>query len=356
MMEYIDNPALQALGWPKAGTLQQLRWQTLLTQYPLAYPGRVIAQHRDCYQVATATQFSMQAQAPSAWRQPHYRAQKRATTGDWVLLEGTQIVSLLPRYTALCRAAAGEHYQQQVIAANIDTVFILCGLDGDFNLRRIERYLLLLSQSGITPVIVLTKADQCEKATALAQTVSAELGVAAHAVNTLDSRSVSVLEPWLQPGMSVALVGSSGAGKSSLCNTLLGEVRMKTARVRQRDARGRHTTTHRALWLLPTGACLIDTPGMRELKPTGDEALENGGFADIEALAQRCRFTDCTHHNEPGCAVRAALESGELSVDHLHHYLKLQQEVTTARSRYTAQLKGSPGRNIRNRKNSARRF
>jgi len=346
MMKRFDYPALRALGWPEAHIVLPASWLGLLPQYPHAQLGRISTQHRNRYEVAISLHTQVQATAPPQWRQPHFPAQERATTGDWVLLENEQIVALLPRRTALCRAGAGEQYRQQIIAANIDTVFILCGLDADFNPRRIERYLLLTSRSGITSVVVLSKADTVDKAVIASaiNTLGDELGIPVLAINTLEVNSVSVLNEWLQPGCTVALVGSSGAGKSSLCNTLLGQVRMKTGSVRQSDARGRHTTTYRALLPLPSGACLIDTPGMRELKPTGAERLSEGGFADIQLLENQCRFNDCQHQHEPGCAIQAALQQGELSAKHLQHYLKLREEIAAASIRHTQQKQPRPGK------------
>ncbi len=253
-----------------------------------------------------------------------------------MLVEGeaarARIVALLPRYSLIKRAAAGEHYRQQLIAANIDTAFVVTGLDADFNPRRIERYLLLLKGSGVTPVVVLTKQDIAEDAPAalMALTALAEQGVAVMKVNAKDAQSVAVLAPWLGGGCTVALVGSSGAGKSTLGNTLLGEARMKTGAVRAHDARGRHTTTHRTLFSLPQGGCLIDTPGMRELKPTGEERLDSAAFADIEQLARACRFRDCRHQHEPGCAVCAAIDAGQLDAARLGNYRKLAGELAEA--------------------------
>ena len=214
-----------------------------------------------------------------------------------MLIEGQpadepKVVALLPRRTAIKRGAAGEHYKQQVIAANIDTVFIVCGLDADFNPRRIERYLLLV-RGGAEPVVVLTKVDLAggldgpgvgEARATLAELAAQDIAVLV--VNAKDRDSVAGLHRWLGPGQTAVLVGSSGAGKSTLTNTLLGIEKMKTGEVRESDARGRHTTTHRALIPLPSGACLIDTPGMRELKPTGEEDLAEGGFADVEAACR----------------------------------------------------------------------
>ncbi|MDQ2972328.1 MAG: ribosome small subunit-dependent GTPase A, partial [Pseudomonadota bacterium] len=256
---------------------------------------------------------------------------ERPVVGDFVEIEQSappKITRVLPRRGALTRAAAGERYVRQIIATNIDVVFVLTGLDHDFNPARIERYLALIEGSGAQPVIVLTKADKLESsacADALAQLASRlPDAVPMHAINAKDPASVVVLNPYLASGISAVLVGSSGAGKSTLTNTLLGEARMATAATRASDGRGRHTTSYRALLLLPSGACLIDTPGMRELKLTGEENLEV--FADIDALVTQCRFADCGHGNEPDCAVRAALDSGELDPARWRHYLKLRGE------------------------------
>lgn len=293
-------------------------------------------QHRSGYVVADGSAQCYPADSLPEWQRRHCDPLQRPTVGDWVLVEGeaarARIVALLPRYSLIKRAAAGEHYRQQLIAANIDTAFVVTGLDADFNPRRIERYLLLLKGSGVTPVVVLTKQDIAEDAPAalMALTALAEQGVAVMKVNAKDAQSVAVLAPWLGGGCTVALVGSSGAGKSTLGNTLLGEARMKTGAVRAHDARGRHTTTHRTLFSLPQGGCLIDTPGMRELKPTGEERLDSAAFADIEQLARACRFRDCRHQHEPGCAVCAAIDAGQLDAARLGNYRKLAGELAEA--------------------------
>ena len=339
------NP-LQAIGWRSPADPQ---WARLLAAHPQARPARVIEQHRSGYVVAEGPGEGHTAESPPDWqRAPNYRkgglaSEDRAAVGDWVLIEGegarSRIVALLPRRTAIKRAAAGEHYKQQVIAANVDTVFVVCGLDADFNPRRIERYLLLVQGSGSTPVVVLTKADRADDARSAVAALAdiAAQSVPVLAVNAKDAASVAALAPWLQAGMTAVLVGSSGAGKSTLTNTLLGSDRMKTAAVRDSDARGRHTTTHRALIPLPSGACLIDTPGMRELKPTGEEDVAEN-FNDIEALSAQCRFRDCRHEREPGCAVRAAIEQGTLDPARYAHYLKLRDEVAGAASKLATRL------------------
>ena len=316
--------------------------------HPRSRPARVLEQHRSGYVAADGSGPGIAVESLPDWQRPRFPPEQRAAVGDWVLLEGSRIVALLPRTSLVKRAAAGEHYRQQPIAANVDVVLVVTGLDADFNPRRIERYLLLVRGAGVQPVVVLTKADRPGTDPAAARAALAEIvaqGVPVVAVNACDPDSVAALAPWLRPGVTAALVGSSGAGKSTLTNTLLGEARMKTAAVRERDSRGRHTTTWRTLIPLPTGACLIDTPGMRELKPTGEENLAEGGFADIEELAARCRFRDCCHASEPGCAVRAALEAGLLDGRRLQNYLKLRDEVTAAADKLAQRrASGPPGR------------
>lgn len=341
-----DFAALRVIGWPWEGAPDDPAWREAMAAHPQARPARVVEQHRSGYIVADGPSegFAVESlpewQRPSGYRKGSSSQDQRAAVGDWVLLDGKRIVALLPRRTAIKRGAAGEHYKQQVIAANIDTVLVVSGLDGDFNPRRIERYLLLVHGGGAQPVIVLTKADR--NGSDVQAAIDALAGIAgdvpAFAVNAKDRDSVAVLDPWLQAGMTAVLVGSSGAGKSTLTNTLLGVEKMKTAGVRESDARGRHTTTHRALIPLPSGACLIDTPGMRELKPTGEEDLAEGGFADIEALAEQCRFRDCRHDREPGCAVRAAIEAGTLDPQRLANYFKLRDEVAGAADRLATRL------------------
>ncbi len=336
---------LRTIGWPWPGTPDAPAWRELMAAHPEARPARVVEQHRSGYIVAEGPGPGFAAESPPEWqRAPGYRkgstaAEDRAAVGDWVLLHNTSIVAMLPRYSAIKRAAAGEHYKQQVIAANVDVVFVVCGLDADFNPRRIERYLLLVQGSGATPVVVLTKADKAAAGeghdvdAALAELADiATQGVAIVVLNAKDRDRVAALDRWLPAGRTAVLVGSSGAGKSTLTNSLLGVERMKTAEVRASDERGRHTTTHRALIPLPGGACLIDTPGMRELKPTGEEAVVES-FTDIEALAEQCRFRDCKHEREPGCAVRAAIAEGSIAADRYAHYLKLRDEVAGAASK-----------------------
>ena len=315
---------------------------------------RVIAQHRNGYRVHDgSTEFAAQP-APRFLRRDVDPAERPAV-GDFVVLAAAMpptIEEILPRRSLLERAAAGERHRRQIIAANVDTVFVLMGLDGDFNTRRIERYLVLIEGSGAQPVIVLTKIDKVENAASAP--MRAELHAAIPqaetlAINAKDAASVAPLLKYLQTGDTAVLVGSSGAGKSTLTNTLLGVERHATAAVRGHDSRGRHTTTHRALVQLPSGGCLIDTPGMREIKFTGDEEIGAANFADIESLALDCRFGDCGHGNEPGCAVRAALESGELDPSRWQAWLKLRDELIAAGDALEAQLKRKSAARVANK-------
>jgi ribosome biogenesis GTPase len=258
----------------------------------------------------------------------------RPGVGDWVVVEsGTPLTlkRLLPRRNIVRRAAAGEHFKEQLLAANLDLVVVVMGLDGDYNPRRLERYLALIAASGVPGLVVLSKADRCENADErLAEIHELAGDVPVLAINGKDPAAVATIAQRLGPGSTAVLLGSSGAGKSTLTNTLMGEVKQKTGDVRANDSRGRHTTTVRSLLKLPGGGCLIDSPGMRELKLTGEENLEEEQFADIEALAAQCRFNDCQHDAEPGCAVIAAIDSGELDADRYAHFCKLAGERDAA--------------------------
>ena len=330
MLAHPDDLArLRAIGWPDDPAAREA-----LAAAGGARLARVVGQHRTAYEVMLGPdEDPRRVQSPPAWSRPRFPPEQRAAVGDWVTLDADarQIEALLPRRSVLKRGAAGEHYRQQLIAANVDHVLVVVGLDQDFNPRRIERYLVVVRASGADPVLVLTKADQCgivEDCVALLDEVQAG-GVPVFPVNAKDAGSLLALHPFLGPGRTVVLVGSSGAGKSTLTNTLLGREKMKTKAVRSNDSRGRHTTTFRVLSPLPQGGCLIDTPGMRELKLSGDEDVQES-FEDIEALAADCKFRDCSHGSEPGCAVVAAIEDGSLDEARYLSYAKLRDERDAA--------------------------
>ncbi len=251
------------------------------------------------------------------------------TVGDWVRVrpcgEFSIIEELEPRKTAFIRKAAGRAHAAQCVAANVDLCFVVCGLDGDFNPRRVERYLVLARESGARPVVVLNKSDVCaDVERALADVGSVTGGAPVEVLSALES--IDALKVYLQPGMTAVLLGSSGAGKSTIANALSGNS-LRTGAVRESDSRGRHTTTAGMLMPAFHGAWLIDTPGTRELGLVAGEATLDSGFPEIASAALLCRFTDCRHEAEPGCAVREALEAGRIPADRWASYVKLRREV-----------------------------
>ncbi len=254
-------------------------------------------------------------------------------TGDWVAArlvapEQAIVEAVLPRVSCFARRAAGTREIQQPIAANIDLVFLVCGLDGDFNLRRLERYLALAAESGAAAAVVLNKLDLCDNPELqLAQATAVAGRVPVVAVSARRSDGFDRISEYLRPGRTVALLGSSGAGKTTIINRLLGEDRFQTAEVRESDSRGRHTTTRRELVPLPGGGALIDTPGMRELRLWAGQDTVESVFEEIAALAQECRYRDCSHEHEEGCAVAAALVAGGLDPGRWASYLKLRREA-----------------------------
>jgi ribosome biogenesis GTPase / thiamine phosphate phosphatase len=307
--------------------------------------GRVIIQQRGLYRLATA---GGEVGAEISGRLARdAEAGGYPAAGDWVAADppaggGPAIIQhVLPRRTAFVRKASGGG-GVQVVAANVDVAFLVASLNADLNPRRLERYLAAAWQSGAAPVVLLTKADLCaDVEAAVAEIRSLAVGAPVCAISSVTGEGLEALNAWLTPGRTAVLVGSSGAGKSTLANALLGAERMVTKAIREDDARGRHTTSHRELILLPGGGLLLDTPGMRELGLwDSDEGLA-ATFEDIEALAAACKFGDCSHSNEPGCAVRAALEAGELAQDRWRSFQKLGRELAFLESREDPALRAA---------------
>jgi ribosome biogenesis GTPase len=284
-------------------------------------PMRVIEVHRETVIVADGEgEFA-------AHVLPALRRESPLAVGDWVAGERDAygdcwVHARMPPLTQLIRR--NSEGQPQPLVSNVDTALLVMGLDGDFNLRRLERYLAMVRPAGLWPVVVLTKADLCGEVDERRAEVTARIGarVDVHAVNCLDCASATPLVPYLGAGQTLVLLGSSGAGKSTLTNALLGRDVQSTGAVRADDSRGRHTTTVRSLHRLPDGACVIDTPGLRGLAPDIDEAALMASFDDISALSEQCRFRDCTHADEPGCAVRAGV-----APDRLGNYQKMLRDI-----------------------------
>lgn len=319
-------------------TLEQLGWNDSLAQAFAPYRGsdyavgRVAAAHRGGYTLYLE-QGECAADITGKLRHQAIASVDLPAVGDWVVIQPHRsdhatIHHILPRKSKFSRKFPGATTTEQIIATNVDTAFLISGLDHDFNLSRIERYLLLTWESGANPVVVLNKADLCEDVSVYLNQVEAIApGVPIIALSALHHHGLDPLQPYCQPGQTVALLGSSGVGKSTLTNQLLGAEIQTVQSVRQGDDRGQHTTTHRELLILPTGGLIIDTPGMRELQVWTSEDRLQDTFADIEVWAEQCRFRDCQHDREPGCRVQQAIAQGILAPRRFANYQKLQREL-----------------------------
>lgn len=295
------------------------------------WPARVVAQHRGLWHVVGEEREA--AASPTGRFRHNADDGDLPAVGDWVGCvspphDGEARIDLvLNRRSSFRRRAPGSRPGAQIMAANVDTLFVATSLNGDLNPRRLERYVAMGRESGAEPVVLLTKADLVPDPTAAVARLEAELRVRIIALSSQTGEGVDSLAPWFEPGRTLALVGSSGVGKSTLLNRLAGAELMATREIREDDARGRHTTTHRELFLLSSGALLLDTPGMRELGLwDADEGVDET-FAEIVELAGRCRFADCSHRLEPGCAVRAAVSAGRLDATRLKSYRRLAHEL-----------------------------
>jgi len=308
------------------------------------FPGRVALEERGVYRLYTE-QGELNARVRGKLRFESAGPADFPAVGDWVSANRrendrlVQIHAVLPRRGRFSRKSAGANTEEQVVAANVDTVFLVQGLDHDFNLRRIERYLVAAYESNASPVVVLNKSDLCaDVSSKIAEAESVAQGTPIHAISSVTGEGVEALNQYILPGVTVAFLGSSGVGKSTLINRIVGEELQRTADVRSHDSRGRHTTTHRELFVLETGGLLIDTPGMRELQLWDAGGSLGEAFSDVESIAAECYFSNCRHQNEPGCAVREALSQGTLDADRYENYIKLERELEYLDSRMDARL------------------
>lgn len=322
------HPDLVEYGWDEV-------WESNLPQLDLsqAFPARVISEHRDRYWVHSETK-DYSARVSGKIKHQATMPDDFPAVGDWVVIKpqgeesGAVIQAILPRRSKFSRKTVGKRTEEQVIAANLDMVWIISSFDFDLNPARLERYITLVVESGAKPVLLLTKADLSETPQTIISDLMVRLvDVPVYAVSVVEPQGIDALRHFLEEGTTIALLGSSGVGKSTLINHLAGSDVMHTAPVREKDGKGRHTTTHRELILLPGGGLLLDTPGMREIQLWGPEEALEKGFADIEKIAEGCRFSDCSHGAEPGCAVHEALEKGKIPQDRIDNYKKLREEL-----------------------------
>ncbi|MDM5154560.1 ribosome small subunit-dependent GTPase A [Bacillus sp. DX1.1] len=323
----MNQNRLESFGWDSFFEDQSLK------QYEV---GRILLEHKHMYRVMCEDGECV-AELSGKFRHETLVKGDYPAVGDWVHIKKIQdenkaiIHSVFPRRSSFSRQAAGEKTAEQIIAANVDYLFLVNALNADFNVRRIERYLLLAYESGAAPVVVLTKSDLCEDVEQkILETEAVAIGVPIFAVDSVQQEGIHSLQQFVASGKTIALVGSSGAGKSTLLNALIGSEVAKTGGIREGDSKGRHTTTHRELFQLPNGGLVVDTPGMRELQLWEGSGAIHATFSDIEEVAKECRFRDCEHENEPGCAVRSAIDNGVLAANRLLNYKKLQREISYA--------------------------
>ncbi|MBM3845007.1 MAG: ribosome small subunit-dependent GTPase A [Verrucomicrobia bacterium] len=340
--------SLGAWGWS-----EHFEQAFALSAAPGLIPARVMVQLRGGYHVH-AEEGEFPAEVSGRFRHQCPHASGYPVVGDWVVIglmpneHKAVIHAVLPRRTKFSRTAAGDATEEQILAANIDDVFVVEALDDEPNLRRLERFLTLACESGATPAILLTKADLCADPAAAVAQVQAKLGeTPVIAISSVSGAGMRELRSLLGTGRTSVLLGPSGVGKSTLTNALFGDELLDTQPARESDSKGRHTTTHRELILLPTGGCIIDTPGLRELQLWDGETGVKEAYADVEAIASGCRFTDCRHESEPNCAVLYAVKSGVLDPGRLESHRKLVRELESLEMRQDVRARADQRRQMK---------
>ncbi len=314
--------------------------------YKDGYLGRVISEHKGSYKVTTDID-TLIAKVPGKLLYNSQGRESYPAVGDWVVLDrndsssGDAIINkILPRKSKLSRKIAGNTTEEQIIAVNIDTIFICMSLNRDFNLRRLERYISISWDSGATPVVILTKADLCEDLDdKLSEVYTTAIGIEVLVVSSLKDSGIDKVKSIITNGSTIAFLGSSGVGKSTLINKLLEEDKQLVSNISEFNDKGRHTTTHRELIPLPFNGAVIDTPGMRELQLLDNSDGIDDSFSDIQELSNKCKFSNCNHNTEPGCAVKEAIENGTLSLDRFNSYKKLKKEALFMESKINKSLK-----------------
>lgn len=329
--------SLEQLGW-NSGFENQL---ISFSNYKNYLIGRIISINHSIYTVISEHGESLTALDGKLKLAIKQSKIEIPAVGDWVIIKNYKhnsqvITQILKRFSSLYRNTCGKKTNKQIIAANIDYIFIISGLDQDFNIRRLERYVTMAWESGARPVIVLNKSDiiNLEQLSAIKSQVECiTTGVSVHMISALKNIGIEQLTQYLQTGKTVALIGSSGCGKSTLVNRLLGSNRQKTNSIRESDGRGRHTTVRRDLFILENSGIIIDNPGLREIQLYAEQVALDMTFSDIEELARNCKYNDCSHQSEPGCTVQQALLDGDLMPDRYASYLKLQKELAFLKNR-----------------------